>query len=128
MPGNAVGVMIRAMASAYEMLAKLNGELRIYIETQAPIELSEIQSQLGYSYASESSHHASNDPWCCAFGEPRRLDSEVDFFKERDRVAATFCRNFGTSWEAELLYHPPGRGKAIYHWSRAEGILHLSHR
>jgi hypothetical protein len=27
-------------------------------------------------------------------------------------------------WDADLVYHPPGRGSAVYHWSSTEGTLH----
>ena len=106
------------------MAAKLNGEQRIYLETETPIDVPAIQSQLGYQYASERPHYNRADPWDCAFGEPRMIDSERGFMKERDRVVEIFTRAFPKGWEAQILYHPPNRGSAIYHWSSTEGTLH----
>jgi hypothetical protein len=110
--------------SSYETVARLNGELRIYVQTRAPIDLSAIQSRLGYRFASRRPHHTLTDPWEYAFGEPRMIHSEMDFIKERNGVVLIFTTELPAEWEAEILYYSPAGASAIYHWSSAEGILH----
>ncbi|MGB9455577.1 MAG: hypothetical protein WCB12_06020 [Bryobacteraceae bacterium] len=39
------------MASSYEAAARLNGEIRIYLETASQIDLHGVKSQLQYCYA-----------------------------------------------------------------------------
>jgi hypothetical protein len=106
------------MTSAYESAAKRNGEVRIYLETPASIDLDGIQAQLGYQYAYARPHSTPADPFDCAFGDPRPIGSEAEFFRERDRLVQIFAKDLPSGWDAEFLYYPPNCASAIYHWSK----------
>ena len=112
------------MATPYETAAKQNGEIRIYLETETPIDFERIRMQLGYPYAYERPHSAAGDPFDYAFGDPRAIGSEEDFVRELARVAEIFSKGLGQRWTVELLYYAPGSASAIYHWSSAEETLH----
>jgi len=105
------------MASSYEAAAKLNGEIRIYLETASQIDLAGVKSQLQYRYAFERPRRTPSDPWGSAFGDPRVIQSAADFANERTRVVEIFRTGLATSWEADVVYHPPGHSTAMYHWS-----------
>jgi hypothetical protein len=112
------------MAFPYEEAAKLNGEIRIYLETASQIDLPAVKAQLQYWYAFERPHQTPLDPWGCAFADPRVILSAADCANERDRVIEILEAGLPTSWEADVVYHPPGHASAMYHWSSAEGPTH----
>ena len=97
--------------------------MRLYLNTLGPIVVHELQSALGYGYAYERDHRMVTDPWDYAFGDARRLESEDTFNLERDRIIHVLLAQVLGAWEADFLYHPPGQGSALYHWSSTEGKL-----
>jgi len=50
------------MAFPYEAAAKLNGEIRIYLETASQIDLPAVKAQLQYWYTFERPHQTPLDP------------------------------------------------------------------
>jgi hypothetical protein len=108
----------------YEAAAKLNGEVRVYADTTSRIDWTAVKAKLGYSYAFERPHHSPDDPWEYAFGDPRGLGTEADFFGERDRIAEILQALTGIEWTAEVHYYSSGTLRHLYHWSSTEGTLH----
>jgi hypothetical protein len=111
------------LPSPYNALAKENGEIRLYVSTKDEIDFEHLNARLGFRYASRREHHSVGDPWEWAFADPRRVHSETDFVNERDRVVKICLAELRTDWELELLYHPPKRSGAIYHWSSSGGWM-----
>ncbi len=53
-----------------------------------------------------------SDPWEYAFGDARRIESEVRFNAERDRFIHLMLAEVAADWEADFLYYPPGQASA----------------
>lgn len=122
--GRKRGAIIQTIASSYEAAAKLNGEIRIYLETASQIDVHRVKAQLQYWYGFERPHRTPSDPWGCAFADPRVIQSPAEFANERKRVVEIIRTGLATSWEADVVYHPPGHASAMYHWSSIEGAMH----
>lgn len=112
------------MPTAYETAAALAGELRLYLNTADRVIVQELQSALGYGYACERDHRSPDDPWEYAFGDARAIVSGTTFDMERNRVTTILLSQIPSDWDADLMYHPPGRASAVYQWSSTEGTLH----
>lgn len=112
------------MASSYESLAKLNGEIRIYLDTKSNVDVHGLKAQLKYRYAYQREHLTATDPWEYAFADPRLIQCEQEFIEERDRVVEIFMTGLPSGWGVDVLYYAPGCASAIYHWSSTEGMLH----
>jgi len=112
------------MANAYDILAATTGEVRLYLNAADTVDIELLRSALGYKYAHQRDHRIPTDPWECALGDARIIESEAMFGLERDRILHILSEQIPSPWEADLLYYPRGRSSALYHWSSAEGMLH----
>jgi len=95
-----------------------------YLETPSQIDPNVMKAQLQYWYRFERPHRTSSDRWGCAFADPRVIQSAAEFANERKRVVEIFRTGLATSWDADVVYHPPGHASAMYGWSSTEGAAH----
>jgi hypothetical protein len=100
-----------------------NGQVRLYVTILRQIDLNKVRSALAYSYAHERDHRTPTDPWEYAFGDVRRIESKMMFTAERDRLIRVLLAHISGDWEADVLYYPPQKASALYHWSSTEGML-----
>jgi hypothetical protein len=111
------------VSTPYDAAVTSNGEVRLYVNIAGQVDLNQLRSALAYSYAHERDHRTPTDPWEYAFGDARRIESEVMFTAERDRIIRVLLVQIAGDWEADILYYPPHRASALYHWSSTEGML-----
>ena len=110
--------------TAYEIDAASLGEVRVYLDTAAPVLTAELQSALAYAYAHERDHRNETDPWEYAFSDARQIESGASFELERRRIVDVLLAQVAGDWDADVLYYPRGQASALYHWSSSQGTVH----